>query len=91
MQAAVTPGLSRRFKQLKKWEQSRYNEVYACPCCRGRFRLAKAMDDGHVFEIAKVVDAGEMLFLHLGEKTLPRWQGFDFHILIHFACVLMRF
>eukprot|EP00434_Breviolum_minutum_P014551 symbB.v1.2.012832.t2/scaffold893.1/size154614/13 len=48
----------RRFKQLKKWEQSRYNEVYACPCCRGRFRLAKAMDDGHVFEIAKVVDAG---------------------------------
>lgn len=71
MQAAVTPGLSRRFKQLKKWEQSRYNEVYACPCCRGRFRLAKAMDDGNVFEIAKVVDAGEILFWHLGEKILP--------------------
>ncbi|CAL1129347.1 unnamed protein product, partial [Cladocopium goreaui] len=49
----------RRFKQLKKWERARYGEVYVCPCCRGRWRLAKVMDDlGRVLEIGKVVDTG---------------------------------
>eukprot|EP00438_Fugacium_kawagutii_P000351 Skav204712 [mRNA] locus=scaffold3332:217703:230672:- [translate_table: standard] len=47
-----------RFRQLQKWEQARYSAVYVCPCCRGRFRLAKVMEGGRVWEVAKVVDTG---------------------------------
>ncbi|CAK9055753.1 Alpha-ketoglutarate-dependent dioxygenase alkB homolog 3 (Alkylated DNA repair protein alkB homolog 3) (mAbh3) [Durusdinium trenchii] len=49
------PWNQKRFKQLQKWERARYNEVYACPCCRERFRVAPTTGG---LEIAKVVDEG---------------------------------
>eukprot|EP00913_Durusdinium_trenchii_P017025 g16010.t1 len=51
----MMPWNQKRFKQLQKWERARYNEVYACPCCRERFRVAPTTGG---LEIAKVVDEG---------------------------------
>ncbi|CAE7213657.1 unnamed protein product [Symbiodinium sp. CCMP2456] len=50
----------RRHRQLKKWERARYCEVYACPCCRGRFRVVAVPvpSEGYSLEIAKVIDEG---------------------------------
>ncbi|CAE7204945.1 unnamed protein product [Symbiodinium natans] len=50
----------KRHRQLKKWERARYCEVYACPCCRGRFRVVAVpvASESRSLEIAKVIDEG---------------------------------
>ncbi|CAE7550054.1 unnamed protein product [Symbiodinium microadriaticum] len=68
----------RRHRQLMKWERARYCEVYACPCCRGRFRVVAVPvpSEGYSLEIAKVIDEGmaQGVTSLTGVKDPPRFQ-----------------